>query len=74
MKKNSTPKNLLGRIITYSSIGIQVGFAIAIGVIAGGYLDSWLGTEPWLTLLGLLVGVISGFSRLFQIGKELNQK
>ena len=74
MKKNSTPKNLLGRIITYSSIGIQVGFAIAIGVIAGGYLDSWLGTGPWLTLLGRLVGVISGFSRLFQIGKELNQK
>jgi len=63
-------KTVLGRIITYSSIGIQIGFTIAIGVIAGVYLDRWLDTGPWLTLLGLLVGVVSGFTRLYQIGKE----
>ncbi|MCK5513393.1 MAG: AtpZ/AtpI family protein [Deltaproteobacteria bacterium] len=63
-------KTIVGRIITYSSIGIQIGFAIAIGVIAGVYLDQWLSTAPWLTLLGLLIGLVSGFARLYQIGKE----
>ena len=63
-------KTIIGRIITYSSIGIQIGFAIAIGVIAGVYLDQWLHTGPWLTLLGLLIGLVSGFTRLYQIGKE----
>ena len=63
-------KTIVGRIITYSSIGIQIGFAIAIGVIAGVYLDQWLSTAPWLTLLGLLIGLVSGFTRLYQIGKE----
>ena len=67
---SSRKKTILGRIITYSSIGIQIGFAIAIGVIAGVYLDQWLHTGPWLTLLGLLIGLVSGFTRLYQIGKE----
>ena len=67
-------KTILGKVITYSSIGIQVGLTVATGVVAGVYLDRWLETVPWLTILGLLVGVISGFARLFQVGKELNQK
>ena len=72
---NISPKNtLLGRIITYSSIGIQIGFAIGIGVVAGVYLDKWLHTGPWLTLLGLLAGLVSGFARLYQIGKEFSQR
>ena len=65
---------ILGKVITYSSIGIQIGLTVAIGIIGGVYLDRWLGTGPWLTILGLLVGVVSGFTRLFQIGKELSQK
>jgi ATP synthase protein I len=72
--KTSPKKTVLGKVITYSSIGIQVGLTVGLGMIAGVYLDRWLGTGPWLTILGLVVGVISGFTRLFQIGKELNQK
>jgi ATP synthase protein I len=63
-------KTILGKIITYSSIGIQIGLTIGIGIIGGVYLDRWLNTGPWLTLLGLLIGVVSGFTRLYQIGKE----
>ena len=71
---NTFQKNtLIGKIITYSSIGIQIGFVIAVGVIAGVYLDKWLHTSPWLTLLGLLIGLVSGFTRLYQIGKELSR-
>ena len=72
--KTFPKKTALGKVITYSSIGVQIGLTVAIGIIAGVYLDRWLKTGPWLTILGLLVGVISGFTRLFQIGKELNQK
>ncbi|MCK5423240.1 MAG: AtpZ/AtpI family protein [Deltaproteobacteria bacterium] len=51
-------------------MGIQIGFTIGIGIISGIYLDRWLNTGPWLTILGLLIGVVSGFARLYQIGKE----
>jgi ATP synthase protein I len=72
--KTLPKKTVLGKVITYSSIGIQVGLTVGLGMIAGVYLDRWLGTGPWLTVLGLVVGVISGFTRLFQIGKEFSQK
>jgi len=40
-----------------------MGTACAISVIlAGGIgyvLDSWLGTQPWLTFVGLVFGIIS---------------
>ena len=74
MMKILPKKTILGKVITYSSIGIQVGLTVGLGMIAGVYLDRWLGTGPWLTILGLVVGVISGFTRLFQIGKEFSQK
>jgi len=70
----SSKNTILGRIITHGSIGIQIGFAIGIGVIAGVYLDKWLHTGPWLTLLGLLVGLVSGFAKLYQIGKEFGNR
>ncbi len=72
--KKVPQKTILGKVLIYSSIGIQVGLTVGIGIIGGVYLDQWLGTGPWLTILGLVVGVISGFTRLFQIGRDLNQK
>ena len=34
----------------------------------GGYLlDRWLGTSPWLLLVGLLVGVCVGFFGLIRL-------
>lgn len=36
-----------------------------IGLAMGYYLDKWLGTNPWLTLIFLLIGIISGFRNIF---------
>lgn len=37
------------------------------GTIAGGYfLDRYLGTSPWLTIIGLLVGLASAFYGVFK--------
>ena len=74
MMKTLPKKTILGKVITYSSIGIQIGLTVGLGMIAGVYLDRWLGTGPLLTILGLVAGVISGFARLFQIGREFSQK
>ncbi len=36
-----------------------------IGLAMGYYLDLWLGTTPWLTLIFLLLGIVSGFRNIF---------
>ena len=49
-----------------ASIGITMVAATVIGLGAGYYGDRWLGTTPWLTLVGLLFGIAAGFVNLFR--------
>jgi len=48
-----------------SSVGISMVAATFIGLAMGYYLDKWLGTAPWLTLIFLLIGIVSGFRNIF---------
>ena len=36
-----------------------------IGLFIGVYLDKWLGTKPWMTLIWLGIGIASGFRNIF---------
>ena len=36
-----------------------------IGLFIGVSLDRWLGTTPWMTLIWLGIGIISGFRNIF---------
>ncbi len=40
--------------------------ATALGLVAGYYADRWLGTSPWLTLIGLGFGIAAGFVNFFR--------
>jgi ATP synthase protein I len=53
-----------------STIGITLVVATVIGLAGGYYLDRWLGTSPWLTLVGLLLGIAAGFVNLFRSVKR----
>ena len=49
-----------------STIGMTLVLATVIGLAGGYYLDKWLGTSPWLTLIGLGIGIAAGFVNLFR--------
>ena len=53
-----------------STIGMTLVIATVIGLAGGYYLDRWLGTSPWLTLIGLLFGIAAGFVNLFRAVKR----
>lgn len=48
-----------------SSLGISMVAATIIGLAMGYYLDKWLETSPWFTLIFLLLGIIAGFRNLY---------
>ena len=48
-----------------SSIGISMVAASFIGLFIGVSLDKWLGTKPWMTLIWLGIGIVSGFRNIF---------
>ncbi len=41
----------------YSGMAVQMVGIILVFVFAGTYLDQWLATDPWLTLVMSLLGV-----------------
>lgn len=58
-----------------SSVGISVVASTFIGLAMGYYLDKWLGTAPWLTLVFLGFGIISGFRNIFILtARELRRQ
>jgi len=48
-----------------SGVGISLVAATFIGLAMGYYLDRWLGTSPWLTLVFLGFGIVSGFRNVY---------
>jgi ATP synthase protein I len=49
-----------------AAIGMTMVVATIIGLGAGYYADQWLGTMPWLTLIGLGLGIAAAFVSLFR--------
>jgi len=56
--------------LAVSSLGAALVIATAIGFAGGYYLDQWLGTRPWLTIIGLVIGMAAG---IWTVIKEVLQ-
>ncbi len=49
-----------GKMLRYAAIGTEFVSPIVVGPVVGHYLDLYFGTDPKLTVLMLLLGVIAG--------------
>lgn len=49
-----------------SSVALVLPSSIAVGLFFGYVLDKWLHTDPWMLLVFLVFGIISGFMNLFR--------
>lgn len=52
--------------LSASSVGLELGIAVILGVVGGMWLDSHFGTTPWLMLLFLLFGLVAGFRNVLR--------
>jgi ATP synthase protein I len=69
--KRPKVKKWVDLISKYGTIGLEMGLCVAIGVIFGAYLDKFLHTSPWLTLVFTIFGFIAGFKSLFKLARDL---
>lgn len=54
----------------FAGAGLELAIAIVVGYFGGRYLDRWLGTGPYLSYVGLLLGIVAGFRNLFLLAKR----
>jgi len=47
--------------------------SILAGTLLGYFADQWLGTEPWLVIIGIVVGSYSGFIRVWEFSKKIDE-
>jgi len=58
-------------LLRASLVGIHLVTATFVGLAVGYYLDKWLGTKPWLTMIFLLLGIVAGFKNMYQEVKHI---
>ena len=70
MEKKPSP-SVLGSLGALSGMGFTIAIPIAVGAIAGNYLDGLIHTKPLFILLGLLLGLISGIYGAYRLYKSV---
>jgi ATP synthase protein I len=55
---------------TTGAVGIEIAAAICIGYLGGHYLDHKLGTQPWLTYIGLGGGIGAAIKALARVSRD----
>jgi ATP synthase protein I len=66
-KKKKKAVKYASNWLNASIVGIQFPVAMAIGYFWGKWMDGLFGTEPWLTIIFFIFGLIAGFVNLFRI-------
>ena len=60
-------KRLFEDLRLYGSLGIEMAAAVLIGTFMGYWADRWLGTQPWILIIGFILGAAAGFRSLYRI-------
>ena len=69
--KGRGPWRQLGFVLT---MGFSFAAAVAVGGLLGAWVDSRLGTSPWLTVILIVLGFVAGLLELFRELKNLDRE
>lgn len=54
-------------------VGMRVAVELVAGVVAGAFLglmaDQWLGTKPWLLIVGFVLGCGAAFMNVYRVAQ-----
>ena len=56
----------------YGAVGIEMGVAVAVGLLGGRYLDDRLHTSPWLTVLLGAAGLGAAGKAVYDVVKKID--
>lgn len=60
----------LGRAVAADAEAFGFFTSILAGFLLGLGLDAWLGTRPAFIVVGIVVGAVSGFWKLWQVARR----
>lgn len=57
----------------FSYLGLFFGIAVILGYGGGAWLDRRFHTAPWLSILGVLLGIASSFKELYRLASQYSR-
>ncbi len=66
-------KDLVRSLISYSSLGIEMGLSVAIGIAIGYFLDRFFETSPYLTIIFMIFGVAAAMKTIILLLKKVQK-
>ena len=57
-----------------TQISVTLLANIFVGFLLGHFLDSLLGTAPWITIVMMFLGIISGFWSMYKLAAGKGEK
>lgn len=73
MTKERTSKQIAAATAGWSTSASFFGSVVS-GLLIGLLIDRWLDTEPWAVIIGVTLGMYSGFMRLWHYAKVQGEK
>ena len=68
------PNEQRRELFRLSGLGLEFGSSVIGGVLLGYLLDRWLGTGPWLLLVGTGIGFAAGLFRMVRLLNRSRKK
>jgi ATP synthase protein I len=67
-------REVIKSLLSYGSLGIEMGLCVAIGIGIGYFLDKYFTTAPYLTIIFMIFGMIAAMKTIFQLMKKLEKE
>ncbi len=74
MSLSQDKREVVKSLLSYSSLGIEMGLCVAIGIGIGYYLDRYFTTSPYLTIIFMIFGIIAAMKTIYQLMKKLEKE
>jgi ATP synthase protein I len=74
MSLSQDKREVVKSLLSYSSLGIEMGLCVAIGIGIGYYLDKYFTTSPYLTIIFMIFGIIAAMKTIYQLMKKLEKE
>ena len=59
------------RLVMFSSMGLEFGLSVIVGLLLGSSLDRFFGTGPWMLIIFTASGIAAGYRCVYRLLKRL---
>jgi ATP synthase protein I len=73
VKQGDDKSQLLRQLALASTIPLLMAVGPLVGYLIGNWLDSWLGTAPWLMVFFIVLGFVAAGKEIFNMLRKLNK-